>query len=94
VGDGEAAPGTRSGQTNFAYVRIKNRGTQAATNVVVKGFHALPGVGLVFPTDWGDGDAVAERPLLRQQQSAPSRWTVQMGCRRRSARMHVLQRVR
>ena len=40
------------GQTNFAYVRIKNRGTQAATNVVVKGFHALPGVGLVFPTDW------------------------------------------
>jgi len=24
----------------------------AATNVVVKGFHALPGVGLVFPTDW------------------------------------------
>ena len=40
------------GQTNFAYVRIKNRGTQAATNVVVKGFHALPGVGLVYPTDW------------------------------------------
>ena len=40
------------GQTNFAYVRIKNRGTQSATNVVVKGFHALPGVGLVYPTDW------------------------------------------
>ena len=40
------------GQTNFAYVRIKNRGTQVATNVVVKGFHCLPGVGLVFPTDW------------------------------------------
>jgi hypothetical protein len=40
------------GQTNFAYVRIKNRGTQAANNVVVKGFHCLPGVGLVFPTDW------------------------------------------
>ena len=40
------------GQTNFAYVRIKNRGTQAATNVVVKGFHCLPGVGLVYPTDW------------------------------------------
>ena len=40
------------GQTNFAYVRIKNRGTQAATNVVVKGFHCLPGVGLEFPTDW------------------------------------------
>jgi hypothetical protein len=40
------------GQTNHAYVRIKNRGTQAATNVVVKGFHALPGVGLTFPGDW------------------------------------------
>ena len=40
------------GQINFAYVRIKNRGTQPATNVVVKGFHCLPGVGLVYPTDW------------------------------------------
>jgi hypothetical protein len=40
------------GQTNFAYVRIKNRGTQSAKNVLVKGFHCLPGVGLEFPTDW------------------------------------------
>jgi hypothetical protein len=40
------------GQTNFAYVRIKNRGTQPAMNVVVKAFHCLPGVGLVYPTDW------------------------------------------
>ena len=40
------------GVTNFAYVRIKNRGTQMATNAVVKGFHCLPGVGLEFPTDW------------------------------------------
>lgn len=40
------------GQINYAYVRIKNRGTQAATNVAVKGFHCLPGVGLEFPTDW------------------------------------------
>jgi hypothetical protein len=40
------------GQTNFAYVRIKNRGTASATNVVVKAFHALPGVGLTFPVDW------------------------------------------
>jgi hypothetical protein len=40
------------GQINYAYVRIKNRGTQAATGVVVKGFHCLPGVGLTFPTDW------------------------------------------
>lgn len=40
------------GQINFAYVRIKNRGTQPATNIVVKAFHCLPGVGLEFPADW------------------------------------------
>lgn len=40
------------GQTNFAYVKIKNRGTQTATNIVVKGYHCLPGVGLVYPIDW------------------------------------------
>ncbi len=40
------------GATNYAYVRIKNRGGQLATNVVVKGFHCLPGVGLVYPNDW------------------------------------------
>ena len=41
-----------TGQTNYAYVRIKNRGTSQANNVVVKGFHCLPGVGLVYPNDW------------------------------------------
>lgn len=40
------------GLTNYAYVRVKNRGTQMATNVVVKGFHCLPGIGLVYPDDW------------------------------------------
>jgi hypothetical protein len=52
------------GQTNFAYVRIKNRGTQAANNIVVKGFHALPGVGLVYPTDW--------TPMTTAQLPAPN----------------------
>ena len=52
------------GQTNFAYVRIKNRGTQAATGIVVKGFHCLPGVGLVYPTDW--------LPMTTPQLSAPN----------------------
>jgi len=38
---------------NYAYVKIKNRGTQLATNVVVKAFHApYPGTGLNFPNDW------------------------------------------
>lgn len=52
------------GQTNYAYVRIKNRGTQAATNVVVKGFHCNPGAGLVFPTDW--------TPMTTPQLAAPN----------------------
>ncbi len=43
-------------QTNYAYVRIKNRGTDTATNIVVKGFHCNPGVGLVYPTDWAAMD--------------------------------------
>ncbi|HYW16906.1 MAG TPA: hypothetical protein VE891_12245 [Allosphingosinicella sp.] len=40
------------GATNYAYVRIRNRGTQSATGVVVKAFHCLPGAGLTYPTDW------------------------------------------
>lgn len=38
--------------TNFAYVKVKNRGTQTATGVVVKAFHANPAAGLVYPNDW------------------------------------------
>jgi zinc metalloprotease ZmpB len=40
------------GQTNYAYVKIKNRGTLAATNVTVKGYHSLPGAGLTWPDDF------------------------------------------
>jgi zinc metalloprotease ZmpB len=40
------------GVTNYAYVKIKNRGTQQATKVVVKAFQANPTIGLVYPTDW------------------------------------------
>ncbi len=39
-------------QTNYAYVRIKNRGTQMATNVVVDGFYCPPDSSKVFPKDW------------------------------------------
>jgi zinc metalloprotease ZmpB len=39
-------------RTNYAYVKIKNRGTQAATNVSVKGYHANPAAGLSYPNDW------------------------------------------
>jgi len=40
------------GVVNYAYVRVKNRGTQEATNVVVKGYHCNPGAGLTWPNDW------------------------------------------
>jgi zinc metalloprotease ZmpB len=52
------------GKINYAYVRIKNRGTQPAANIVVKGFHCLPGVGLEFPTDWV--------PMTTPQLTAPN----------------------
>lgn len=40
------------GQINYAYVRVKNRGSQPANNVVVRGYSANPGAGLSFPGDW------------------------------------------
>lgn len=39
------------GSTNFAYVKIKNRGTQTATGVILRGFHCKPTAGLLWPTD-------------------------------------------
>lgn len=53
-----------TGQTNYAYVKIKNRGTQTATNVVVKGFHCIPSSGLVWPSDW--------QPMTTPQLAAPN----------------------
>lgn len=40
------------GATNYAYVKVKNRGTTDAANVNVKGYHSLPGAGLTWPTDF------------------------------------------
>ncbi|MDF3052361.1 MAG: hypothetical protein K0S19_466, partial [Geminicoccaceae bacterium] len=40
------------GQINYAYVRVNNRGTQHANNVLVRGYSANPGVGLSWPDDW------------------------------------------
>jgi hypothetical protein len=33
------------GATNYAYVNIKNRGAATASNMVLKGYHCLPGAG-------------------------------------------------
>jgi hypothetical protein len=40
------------GVANYAYARVKNRGTQAANNVSVAGYHATPASGLNWPDDW------------------------------------------
>lgn len=39
------------GETNYAYVKIKNRGTSVATNVVVKGYHCKPSAGVLWPNN-------------------------------------------
>ena len=53
AGDGQTAHQTpRSGQTNFAYVKIKNRGIKTATQVKVRGFHSRPSAGLLWPNDF------------------------------------------
>ena len=41
-----------TGQTNYMYVKIKNRGSSASGSVTVKGYHCLPGAGLTWPTDF------------------------------------------
>jgi zinc metalloprotease ZmpB len=40
-----------TGATNYAYCKVKNRGTSTATNVVVRGFHCLPSAGVTWPVD-------------------------------------------
>jgi zinc metalloprotease ZmpB len=41
-----------AGVTNYAYVKIKNRGWETATKVVVRAFHSRPAAGRLFPDDW------------------------------------------
>ena len=37
--------------TNYAYVKIKNRGISVANNVIVKGYHCKPSAGVLWPND-------------------------------------------
>jgi len=50
------------GQTNYVYVRIRNRGTSSGLNLFgeaatanVRLYYATPSTNLVFPDDWNDG---------------------------------------
>jgi hypothetical protein len=39
------------GETNYGYVKIKNRGTSIANNVIVKAYHCKPSAGVLWPND-------------------------------------------
>lgn len=56
------------GRTNYMYVRVKNRGTQAANNVTVKAYHCKPGTGLAWPHHWSPMDT----PMLPAAGAIPS----------------------
>jgi hypothetical protein len=42
--------------TNHLYVRVKNRGSQTATGVLVRCYHNKPSVGLIWPDSWQSMD--------------------------------------
>lgn len=49
---GEAHQNPVPGRANFAYVRLRNRGSKAASNLKVRAFHQKPGAGTVWPNDF------------------------------------------
>ncbi len=53
-----------AGVANYAYVKIKNRGSRPATKVVVRAFHSRPATGAVYPTGW--------QPMRTAQLAAPN----------------------
>jgi hypothetical protein len=59
---GAAHETPRSGVTNYAYLKIKNRGLQKATKIVVRAFHATASAKLSYPGSW--------QPMRTAQQSA------------------------
>ena len=62
IADGMAGsqPGVE-GVESFAYVKVKNRGTVAASGTV-KVYHSLPGAGLTWPTEFVQAGPVAGLP--------------------------------
>jgi hypothetical protein len=70
------------GSVNFAYVAVRNRGTQTAANVAVRGFQSKAAAGDIWPTDWKP----MATPILNVAAVAPGsrvvvgpfRWTPQL----------------
>ena len=77
--DGTAHEDPWLNRTNFAYTRVRNRGTQTATNVVVKAYHTDPGAGLTWPDDFQSMAtaqiAVADIPPGGEVMVGPFSWT-------------------
>jgi zinc metalloprotease ZmpB len=77
--DGTAHEDPWLNRTNFAYTRVRNRGTATATGVVVRAFHTDPGAGLVWPDDWQAMTtaqiAVPDIPAGGQVVVGPFAWT-------------------
>ncbi len=49
--DGQAGHQDPALGTNYAYVKIKNRGTTVANGVIVKAYHCKPAAGVLWPVD-------------------------------------------
>ncbi|MBA2952589.1 hypothetical protein GON03_21445 [Nocardioides sp. MAH-18] len=77
--DGTAHEDPWLNRTNFAYTRVRNRGTQTATNVVVRAFHTDPGAGLTWPDDFQSMTtaqiAVPDIPPGGEVMVGPFEWT-------------------
>jgi len=68
------------GAVNFAYARIRNRGTAPATGIVVRAFHSKNPAAEVWPTDWMATttpriEVVGSIPPGGQLIVGPFRWT-------------------
>ncbi|MBA2390410.1 MAG: hypothetical protein H0V67_09155 [Geodermatophilaceae bacterium] len=77
--DGTAHEDPWLNRPNFAYTRVRNRGTATATGVIVKAFHTDPGAGLVWPDDWQAMTtaqvSLPDIPPGGEVQAGPFTWT-------------------
>lgn len=55
------------GETNYSYVKIKNRGITSAHNVIVKGYHCKPSASVLWPNDL--------QPMIGTHRT-PSSWSL------------------
>jgi hypothetical protein len=67
------------GQVNYLFVRVRNRGTQTATDITARAYHCVPATGLVWPDDWQESAtgalAVADLPTGGDAIVGPFEWT-------------------